>query len=144
MCVDYHRHHHHHHHLHYYYYYYCFYRKLVHQAVKPHRELVNNIGERQNHLQGYDGFLQSYQNENYINNNNNNDIYTQNPYLSPIYFRPPYINRNPQTVRDVLETIAINDKLHCIPRLLCEITSGYMTNTRPSLPFNIDLDSFQQ
>lgn len=123
-----------------------FNRKLVHQAVKPHKEFLKDNQQRQNHHhQGY-GFLHGY--------HENNNLFSHSPYLSSIpsypnnlIVRPSYIDRNPQTFTEILETIAINDKLHCIPRLLCEITSGYTTLTnskQPFLPFRIDLDSLQQ
>lgn len=113
-----------------------FNRKLVHQAVKPHREILQDAKR----LQNYQGI---------------NNLHSHNPYLSAIYPHPsdliphpPYINRNPQTVREILETIATNDKLRCIPRLLCEITSGSMklaSSKQPSfLNFNIDTESLQQ
>lgn len=46
---------------------------------------------------------------------------------------------------DALESIANNDELHCVPRLLCELTSsgqsgGTITEESP-LPFNVNSES---
>lgn len=51
-----------------------------------------------------------------------------------------------QSIIDVLATIAVNDKLQCIPKLLCEMTSDSTSASKGSsfLPINIDVDSFQQ
>lgn len=49
-----------------------------------------------------------------------------------------------QSIIDVLGTIAANDKLQCIPRLLCEMTSDSVSTGPSLLPINIDVDSFQQ
>lgn len=48
------------------------------------------------------------------------------------YYRPPY-----NSLAAALESIARNDELHCVPRLLCELTSG----ASGKLPFDINGES---
>lgn len=68
----------------------------------------------------------------------------QKPYAVPNY--SPYPSQDQHNVMDVLYTIAKNDALRCVPRLLCEVTSTTISKSRqgftlPTLPFNIDMGS---
>ncbi|XP_017785518.1 PREDICTED: uncharacterized protein LOC108568755 isoform X2 [Nicrophorus vespilloides] len=54
------------------------------------------------------------------------------------YQYPAY--QQPQSFMDALASVAYNDELHCVPKLLCELTSS----SKPAqsiLPFDINLDS---
>ncbi|KAK9890073.1 hypothetical protein WA026_008886 [Henosepilachna vigintioctopunctata] len=50
-----------------------------------------------------------------------------------------------QSFMEALDSIARNDELNCVPRILCEVTSGTLSAGRQSgfrLPFNINMESF--
>ncbi|KAK5639148.1 hypothetical protein RI129_011640 [Pyrocoelia pectoralis] len=79
-----------------------------------------------------------------------NPAFTPHPYPRPssYYHRyplppalPPGYQQQPQSFTDALQSIAKNDELQCVPRLLCELVSGPSTDLKLALPFNIDLDS---
>ncbi|KAJ3623360.1 hypothetical protein MTP99_019591 [Tenebrio molitor] len=69
-------------------------------------------------------------------------IHRPYPVQNVPQYRPPQTQQN---IMDVLYTIAKNDALRCVPRLLCEATSDTLSQSRgftlPSLPFNIDMES---
>ncbi|XP_045482211.1 uncharacterized protein LOC123686238 [Harmonia axyridis] len=48
-----------------------------------------------------------------------------------------------ESLMEALDSIARNDELHCVPRILCEVTSGTLSARQSGLklPFNINMDS---
>ncbi|XP_044256710.1 uncharacterized protein LOC123006353 [Tribolium madens] len=75
----------------------------------------------------------------------NFNYHPQKAYPSFIPY-PPRPHQDQQSIMDVLFTIAKNDALRCVPRLLCEVTSDTISKSRqgfalPTLPLNIDMGS---
>ncbi|XP_044765166.1 uncharacterized protein LOC123321564 isoform X2 [Coccinella septempunctata] len=48
-----------------------------------------------------------------------------------------------ESFMEALDSIARNDELRCVPRILCEVTSGTLSARQSGLrlPFNVDMDS---
>ncbi|KAL1493106.1 hypothetical protein ABEB36_011232 [Hypothenemus hampei] len=70
-----------------------------------------------------------------------------NPLLRPQYLdfrRPPlgyFLQRAQQSVMDSLFSIAQNDDLQCVPKLLCEMTSGGVNGRQEGLNLPINIES---
>lgn len=102
---------------------------------------------------------QNSQNPYYYNYHRKYPSYYQN-YLSQYQYgmyrphninlyRPPkspFANLIPtrETFMDALDSVAKNDDLQCVPKLLCEVTSGTVSGRQNSiqLPFNVNMESF--
>ncbi|KYB29918.1 uncharacterized protein LOC103313314 [Tribolium castaneum] len=75
------------------------------------------------------------------------NYHPQKPYSSFAQYQyPSRPHQEQQSVMDVLYTIAKNDALRCVQRLLCEVTSDTISKSRqgfalPTFPFNIDMGS---
>lgn len=78
----------------------------------------------------------------YPPNSISNSVYQ---YPQPNYpQRPPeFFKKTKETVMDALFSIAQNDDLQCVPKLVCEVTSGGLTGRQGgfNLPLNVDLES---
>nr|XP_023021536.1 uncharacterized protein LOC111509912 [Leptinotarsa decemlineata] len=74
----------------------------------------------------------------------------QKPYYSrPIYSNafnyhsPPTWEHTKQSIMEVLYSLSNNDDLQCVPKILCEVTSGGLMGRQSGtiLPVNIDMES---
>lgn len=80
-----------------------------------------------------------------------NQYYQRPPHLFPTHNYPSYPespyspNQFPEreSVMKILHSVASNDDLQCVPKIICEVTSGTMggRQTPIGLPLNLNLES---
>lgn len=100
----------------------------------------NKYGLIQNYPYAPDPYKPQYPYSQYVYRPNNP---FPNPIPRPPPALPPGYQRYPQNFMDALQSIVYNDQLQCVPRLLCELTSGRNSNRKNEsfLPFNINMES---
>lgn len=68
-----------------------------------------------------------------------------NPNQFPNYPYNPHRPNTPQqeSIMDILHSVASNDDLQCVPKIICEVTSGTMAGRQSTtgLPLNVNLES---
>lgn len=72
-------------------------------------------------------------------NVNSNHQYPGHPYRPNA---PSFVPQR-ESVMDILHSVARNDDLQCVPKIICEVTSGTMggRQTPIGLPLNVNLES---
>ncbi|XP_076262430.1 uncharacterized protein LOC143197687 [Rhynchophorus ferrugineus] len=94
------------------------------------------------YYQSYKPYKQNYGGTHgYLTNEvyNSPNIYGRPSENLPFYNRLPFLENHRQSIMDALYSIAQNDDLQCVPKLLCEITAGGLVGRQS--PVNINLDS---
>ncbi|XP_030755960.1 uncharacterized protein LOC115882197 [Sitophilus oryzae] len=111
------------------------------QSGLYHQNYYQNPNRYPSYYQGYKPYKQQY---GYPHDyTNTNEVFDANhkPYRDYPYFpSPQFVQNTRQSVMDALFSIAQNDDLQCVPKLLCDITAGGLTG-RQALPINLNLDS---
>ncbi|KAH1023559.1 hypothetical protein HUJ04_012740 [Dendroctonus ponderosae] len=118
---------------------------------RQNRQYYSEIEKLPSYYQSYDAYQHRYGSRpsfypDYISNQIPGSEY-QNPrpsyaqYSSFPYRKPPIIEKTKESVMDALFSIAQNDDLQCVPKLLCELTSGGLTGRQGGLNLPVNLNS---